>query len=462
MLVLLLTVLLDAASAWYRHDPRLVRVVAPLIGDTTFDVRDYGAVGDGTTDDTTAIQAALDACASSDSGGFVEFSGGTFLSLPLYVKGDNCGLWVSSTLLQMHWTEEPLGSASTSFLNVKDVSHFAITGGGTIDGNGPLWWPNDDPRPRLVHIKDSANVALYDVAFYDSADHTLEVYADNVEISHVNISVDWTAFDGKAPNTDGVDVHGTPFYIHDSTIDVGDDNVAVHASDILVEDCVFGGEGDGVHGHGASIGSLGDGSAISNVTFRNIVFENTHVGPNIKVSAGATSGYCKDVLYENIILFDLQYWNMRLNMGYDDDAAEASPTNYRQSRQSRRRLGSSNFLLSNITYRNISAPKTTQVPGELLCSDDIPCINLHLQDITFAGVDEDDWVCADAYGDMDDVVPAACVKSGYPPGDFSFSYSYSYSFEEQEEGGETASSLGASPLLVSDLQRAETRRTQTS
>ena len=46
-----------------------------------FNVRDFGARGDGTTFDTVAIQKALDAC--EKSGGTVEFSAGTFLSKPL-------------------------------------------------------------------------------------------------------------------------------------------------------------------------------------------------------------------------------------------------------------------------------------------------------------------------------------------------------------------------------------------
>ena len=40
--------------------------------------------------------------------------------------------------------------------------------------------------------------------------------------------------------TDGIDVHGQPFYVHDSVINTGDDNVAMHANDTLIENCQFG------------------------------------------------------------------------------------------------------------------------------------------------------------------------------------------------------------------------------
>lgn len=84
---------------------------------------------------------------------------------------------------------------------------------------------------------------------------------------------------GDSPNTDGIDLHGEPFYIfiiliiltillvnyyyyylwlgvdiHDSKISVGDDNVAIHVSNVLIENCNFG------TGHGASIGSISGGT----------------------------------------------------------------------------------------------------------------------------------------------------------------------------------------------------------
>ena len=68
---------------------------------------------------------------------------------------------------------------------------------------------------------------------------------------------------------------GSPFYIHDCTISVGDDNIAGHANDTLVEDCAFG------TGHGASIGSLSSGIT-QNVTFRRITFNGTVQAMRVK------------------------------------------------------------------------------------------------------------------------------------------------------------------------------------
>jgi polygalacturonase len=46
-----------------------------------FNVRNFGATGDGHTYDTTAIQKALDACGVA--GGIVEFPAGVYLSQPI-------------------------------------------------------------------------------------------------------------------------------------------------------------------------------------------------------------------------------------------------------------------------------------------------------------------------------------------------------------------------------------------
>lgn len=63
---------------------------------------------------------------------------------------------------------------------------------------------------------------------------------------------------------------------------VGDDNIAAHASNLLVENCNFG------TGHGASIGSLGGAVNLQNITFRSINFDGTTQALRIKSDPGAS------------------------------------------------------------------------------------------------------------------------------------------------------------------------------
>ena len=139
-------------------------------------VMDHGAKGDGVSEDTAAIAAAIRACSAGSGGGTVLLPrGGRFLSYPFNLT-TNVHLAVRGTLLgpvvpdlarwpilphfpsyelsrSGHWTRfAPL-------VGVYNATNVSITGGGTgiIDGRGPWWWGSvpkgkalSSERPRLV------------------------------------------------------------------------------------------------------------------------------------------------------------------------------------------------------------------------------------------------------------------------------------------------------------------------
>ena len=106
----------------------------------------FGAKGDGVTKDTAAIQKAIDACAAK-GGGTVELTAGTYVSAPIVLKSNiTLQLDKGATLLgspdhadyppitMFHLPDlQPLVSAT-------NATNIAITGEGTIDGNGESWW----------------------------------------------------------------------------------------------------------------------------------------------------------------------------------------------------------------------------------------------------------------------------------------------------------------------------------
>ena len=72
---------------------------AATLWSADFDVRKYGAKGDGTTKNTVAIQKAIDACTKA-GGGRVVLSGGVYLSAPLELKsGVDLHIEADATLL---------------------------------------------------------------------------------------------------------------------------------------------------------------------------------------------------------------------------------------------------------------------------------------------------------------------------------------------------------------------------
>jgi unsaturated rhamnogalacturonyl hydrolase len=264
--------------------------------------RSYGARGDGSTKDTLAIQSAIDACAK-DGGGTVRLSAGTYLSAPIVLKSN-------ITLLLEHGATL-LGSpdhadypANTEFrapglqslVSATDASNIAITGEGTIDGDGESWWAmarqikdsgilgNDHPRPRLVVFDHCKHVRIEGVTVQNSPMWQVVLYySDDVVVRNVRVLAP-----PHSPNTDAVDPFSSSHVVIDHLYaDVGDDNVAIKsgainspgpdapAEDISITDCTF------LHGHGLSVGSEIAGGA-RNIHAERIHFDGTDNGIRVK------------------------------------------------------------------------------------------------------------------------------------------------------------------------------------
>ena len=122
---------------------------AAVARDTRYIVTDYGAVGDGTTVNTQAIQAVIDRCAA-EGGGVLVVPPGTFLSGALFFKpgvdllvekdavlkstivlGDFPPIYTRWEGIERYWT--------AAFLNFVGLKNVTVSGAGTIDGSGDAW-----------------------------------------------------------------------------------------------------------------------------------------------------------------------------------------------------------------------------------------------------------------------------------------------------------------------------------
>jgi polygalacturonase len=291
-----------------------------------FNVRDYGAKGDGKTLDTAAIQKALND--SGKSGGTVRIRAGTYLSGPLTLRtkttlqldegaklqatGDQTAFLKNGT----NWLEASSSSDFVPFIGGKGLVDVSITGKGIIDGAGENWWgPAEEarrkkagytlPRPRLIVLNDSKNVKVTGVTLQNSPTfHFVPTDCEDVVVEGVTV---------KAPagsaNTDAIDPSRCRrVLITKCDIDVGDDNIAIKSGkkvtsrefaceDITITDCIFR------HGHGCSIGSETVGG-VRNVTVKNCRFEGTENGIRIKSYRGK-GGVIENIRYENITMKDV-------------------------------------------------------------------------------------------------------------------------------------------------------------
>ena len=146
--------LLLASAAFAVEPPPPLHLPAPKLSPPGKDypITNYGAVGDGSTLNTQAIQKAIDACAAA-GGGTVVVPAGTFYSGAIFVKPhvnlriDKGGILKGSTnpadypIINSRWEgiERPWMAA---FVNVTDCDGVTVGGGGVIDGSGDLWLRN--------------------------------------------------------------------------------------------------------------------------------------------------------------------------------------------------------------------------------------------------------------------------------------------------------------------------------
>jgi polygalacturonase len=288
------------------------------------DVREFGAKGDGTTKDTTAIQKAIDACAAEKAGGTVKLSGGTFVSGPIVLKSNiTLDVEKGATLLGSPDREDfPKATFARNptvqaFVSAPNAEHVTITGGGTIDGNGHIWWEyvrgvkdggvlgNDHPRPMGIVLDHTKHVHIEGVTVQNSGFwQIVPYYADDVVIRDVTILAP------PSPNTDAIDPFSSSnILIEHVTSDTGDDNIAIKSGainspgpdapskNITIRDCTF------KHGHGLSIGSEVAGG-VQNVHAERITFEGTDNGVRIKANrdrgADVSGIVFKDLTMNNV------------------------------------------------------------------------------------------------------------------------------------------------------------------
>ena len=222
-------------------------------------VKDFGAVGDGTTDDASAIQSALDAL--KNTGGIIYFPVGTYLvETPVLFYSNQTLLFENgAVLLQGAEIDSILRSYCNTSYTAYNGVHDVVIYGGIFDGG------THTTDNTLIAIGHTKNVTFEKCTFKNAygAYHNLEINSSynckvidcdfeggrktgqNAELIQIDgassaLVYPWTGF-----NTDGtvskyIEIKGCIF--HDDTISpaIGNHSDVAHEN-INIHDCIFDG-----------------------------------------------------------------------------------------------------------------------------------------------------------------------------------------------------------------------------
>jgi len=304
----------------------------------TFDVRAYGAAGDGKTLDTKAINEAVAAC-NGAGGGVVYLPPGTYLSGTVVLKSNvTLYLEAGATLLgsknladyAMHSGPPEKGDANQKHLVfARDAENVGLAGPGRIDGQGTAFWvpsgrvvppPQDDwkdvatydwkpldrPSP-LIEFAGCKHVRIEDVRIENASGWTLRpINCDYVTIRGIRIKNPVIG-----PNTDGIDPTGCQnVTISDCVIDTGDDAICLKSENpyggevrvtknVTITNCVLTCCCNGLKFGTATRGGF------ENISFSNSVIFNEDVNLKARVIAGIAiemvdGGWVDGVVISNI------------------------------------------------------------------------------------------------------------------------------------------------------------------
>ncbi|EDQ89542.1 uncharacterized protein MONBRDRAFT_8071 [Monosiga brevicollis MX1] len=380
----------------------LVLAVQLRPSDSTCSIVDFGGIGDGQHDNGPALTAAVNACLQRGDG-HVLVPAGNFSIQPVAFDKNITNLRLSiEGLLFNGATPETLPSHAKAIITFHESRNVTIDAGisvrsastGVVDGNGAAWWTIRRKTPSffapvLFLFHNTVGTLVRDLWVRNSPMfHLVHENAANGVMDGVLITAP-----ADSPNTDGIDLSGSGFIVRNSRIDNGDDGVAIKPScaNVTITNNTF------LHGHGASIGSIGENNGtghIANVLVENNTFIDMQNVARIKTWQGG-HGSVTNITYRHLRVQDSDHV-IFITQYYCPSSQHSDPCkNYTDA-----------VVISNIIFDDVTGTFQDSSPGQLLCSDTFPCSNVTLRDVNLQGNSKHyTWDCWQVHGQATNVTP---------------------------------------------------------
>lgn len=290
----------------------LVALIDPIALSAQYDVRQFGATGDGVMLDTGPIQRAIDA-AYKNNGGRVDIPPGKYKIGTLILK-DNVNLhvqpgavlWGSPERADYTEVKQEVDSrtkglyAKYFMIFAEGAKNISITGSGTIFGNGLKHFQETRPqnlRPFMIRLVNCEDVTIRDVHLLEAANWTLHLLGcRDVNIQGVTIE------NSGEGNRDGLDIDACQSVsVSNSRFSTTDDAIVLKTSretdcrDIVITNCILTTKASAI-----KTGTESNG-AFRNITVSNCVIRDIPVHAGIELMT-VDGGAMQNLLLENITM----------------------------------------------------------------------------------------------------------------------------------------------------------------
>jgi polygalacturonase len=347
-----LRVFVMAASTLAMLSGVLPGVSAAAAPTAVFNVRDFGATGNGSSNDTPAIQRAIDAATAASGGGIVEFPSGTYQSRNTIHMKSNVTLQLDSGATLRGASNDDYDAAeSNPNDNFQDFGHshfhdamifgdrltnIGFVGAGVIDGGGNLITgnPGSGEADKIISLTRCNNLRIGDgltllrgghfAALINGCDHvvsdrlTIDTGSDrdgwniisttNVTITNANITSNDDALVFKSDYALGAKLPNGHVTVTNSRLKAGCCNALMFGSETCGDFTDYNFQGITITGadkSGLGLVSM-DGAVITDVHYRNITMSNVRsaimlkVGTRRRCGNSPGIGRISNITYDNV------------------------------------------------------------------------------------------------------------------------------------------------------------------